>query len=153
MDHYLSRKEKKTSSRCDYRRLTEKQLPRCNFVRLGLVPRHLGSSSTPLSLPFSNRHVFLHQISTNACFHQIHLNGSLCRNLSISSRSSRLSLAKPTEYEHIPNPSDQQLTSPKVQELLSTAAAAVKSNEPGVLRYSVQREVQGDAPVLIMLET
>ncbi|KAF2799865.1 antibiotic biosynthesis monooxygenase-like protein [Melanomma pulvis-pyrius CBS 109.77] len=41
----------------------------------------------------------------------------------------------------------------RVQELLETAAAAVKANEPGVLRYHVQRETKGDAPVFIMLET
>ncbi|KAF2703550.1 antibiotic biosynthesis monooxygenase-like protein [Pleomassaria siparia CBS 279.74] len=41
----------------------------------------------------------------------------------------------------------------RVQELLEKAAAAVQTNEPGVLRYSVQREVKGDAPVFIMLET
>lgn len=29
----------------------------------------------------------------------------------------------------------------------------MKANEPGVLRYHLQRETKGDAPVLVMLET
>ncbi|OAL44016.1 antibiotic biosynthesis monooxygenase-like protein [Pyrenochaeta sp. DS3sAY3a] len=41
----------------------------------------------------------------------------------------------------------------RVEELLRTAAKAVKANEPGTLRYHIHRETQGDAPVLIMLET
>jgi hypothetical protein len=41
----------------------------------------------------------------------------------------------------------------QVQELLTTAAAAVKEHEPGTLRYHVQRETKGDAPVFVMLET
>lgn len=41
----------------------------------------------------------------------------------------------------------------QIQELLDTAAEAVKANEPGTLRYHLQREVKGDAPTFIMLET
>ncbi|KAF2847577.1 antibiotic biosynthesis monooxygenase-like protein [Plenodomus tracheiphilus IPT5] len=41
----------------------------------------------------------------------------------------------------------------RVQELLSAAAASVKDHEPGTLRYHLQREVSGDAPVFVMLET
>ncbi|KAF2111353.1 antibiotic biosynthesis monooxygenase-like protein [Lophiotrema nucula] len=41
----------------------------------------------------------------------------------------------------------------RVQELLETAAAAVKANEPGTLRYHLQRETKGEAPVFVMLET
>lgn len=33
------------------------------------------------------------------------------------------------------------------------AAQAVKANEPGTLRYHLQRETKGDAPVFVMLET
>jgi len=41
----------------------------------------------------------------------------------------------------------------RVQEILTTAAKAVKANEPGTLRYHLQREVKGDAPIFILLET
>jgi len=41
----------------------------------------------------------------------------------------------------------------RVQELLSNVAAHVKTNEPGTLRYHLQRETRGDAPLFIMLET
>ncbi|ORY04549.1 antibiotic biosynthesis monooxygenase-like protein [Clohesyomyces aquaticus] len=44
----------------------------------------------------------------------------------------------------------------RVEELLKTAAEAVKANEPGTLRYHLQRETkpqEGKSPVLIMLET
>jgi len=41
----------------------------------------------------------------------------------------------------------------RVQELLSNTAAYVQANEPGTTRYHLQREVRGDAPLLIMLET
>ncbi|KAF3046394.1 hypothetical protein E8E12_007374 [Didymella heteroderae] len=41
----------------------------------------------------------------------------------------------------------------RVEELLLTAAKAVKANEPGTLRYHLQREIKGDAPVFVMLET
>lgn len=41
----------------------------------------------------------------------------------------------------------------RVQELLATAATAVKANEPGTLRYHLHREVRGDAPAFIVLET
>ncbi|CAO2656508.1 Nn.00g053110.m01.CDS01 [Neocucurbitaria sp. VM-36] len=41
----------------------------------------------------------------------------------------------------------------RVQELLATAAKAVKENEPGTLRYHVQRETKGDSPSFVMLET
>lgn len=40
-----------------------------------------------------------------------------------------------------------------MQEILTTAAKAVKANEPGTLRYHLQREVKGDAPIFILLET
>jgi quinol monooxygenase YgiN len=40
-----------------------------------------------------------------------------------------------------------------VEELLTIAAKAVKANEPGTLRYHLQREVKGDAPTFVMLET
>jgi hypothetical protein len=56
---------------------------------------------------------------------------------------------------HIPHP--PSTTSPahskQVQELLTIAAKAVKENEPGTLRYHLQREVKGDAPTFVMLET
>lgn len=45
------------------------------------------------------------------------------------------------------------LTVKKVVELLQIAAAAVKANEPGTLRYHVHREIKGDAPTIVMLET
>ncbi|KAI8940543.1 hypothetical protein NX059_004221 [Plenodomus lindquistii] len=41
----------------------------------------------------------------------------------------------------------------RVEELLRTAAESVKANEPGTLRYHLQRETSGNAPVLVMLET
>ncbi|KAF1969936.1 hypothetical protein BU23DRAFT_601318 [Bimuria novae-zelandiae CBS 107.79] len=41
----------------------------------------------------------------------------------------------------------------RVEELLKNIAETVKEKEPGVLRYHLQRETQGDAPVLIMFET
>ncbi|KAJ4322045.1 hypothetical protein N0V94_002624 [Neodidymelliopsis sp. IMI 364377] len=40
-----------------------------------------------------------------------------------------------------------------VEELLVQAAKAVKENEPGTLKYHLQRETKGDAPVFVMLET
>ncbi|CBX95815.1 hypothetical protein IAQ61_004651 [Plenodomus lingam] len=40
----------------------------------------------------------------------------------------------------------------RVQELLSTAAEAVKRDEPGTLRYHLQRETKGHG-VFVMLET
>ncbi|OAK93532.1 ABM-domain-containing protein [Phaeosphaeriaceae sp. SRC1lsM3a] len=41
----------------------------------------------------------------------------------------------------------------RVEELLREAAVAVKANEPGTLRYHLQRETSGDAPTFVMLET
>jgi quinol monooxygenase YgiN len=41
----------------------------------------------------------------------------------------------------------------QVEELLAATAKDVKANEPGVLRYHLQREVKGDAPTFVMLET
>ncbi|KAF1830654.1 antibiotic biosynthesis monooxygenase-like protein [Decorospora gaudefroyi] len=41
----------------------------------------------------------------------------------------------------------------RVEELLTTAAISVKANEPGTLRYHLQRETKGDAPAFVMLET
>ncbi|KAF9699910.1 hypothetical protein EKO04_002544 [Ascochyta lentis] len=41
----------------------------------------------------------------------------------------------------------------RVEELLLQAAKEVKANEPGTLKYHLQRETKGDAPVFIMLET
>lgn len=71
-----------------------------------------------------------------------------------SSPSSRQSPAKQTEsvttvYLILHNDSNKV----QIQELLDTAAEAVKANEPGTLRYHLQREVKGDAPTFIMLET
>ena len=48
----------------------------------------------------------------------------------------------------------QSLTSTaQVEELLKQAAQSVKANEPGTLRYHLQRETKGDAPVFVVLET
>ena len=41
----------------------------------------------------------------------------------------------------------------RVEELLTTAAKAVKANEPGTLRYHIHRQTKGDAPIFVMLET
>ncbi|KAH9878842.1 hypothetical protein J1614_002276 [Plenodomus biglobosus] len=41
----------------------------------------------------------------------------------------------------------------RVEQLLRTAAQSVKENEPGTLRYHLQREVQGAEPAFVMLET
>ncbi|KAL1795213.1 hypothetical protein ACET3X_007029 [Alternaria dauci] len=41
----------------------------------------------------------------------------------------------------------------RVEELLKISAQAVKANEPGTLRYHLHRQVEGDAPILVMLET
>lgn len=41
----------------------------------------------------------------------------------------------------------------QVEELLIQAAASVKANEPGTLRYHLHKETKGDAPTFIMLET
>ncbi|EAT77365.1 hypothetical protein HBH56_214300 [Parastagonospora nodorum] len=41
----------------------------------------------------------------------------------------------------------------RVEELLLKAAESVKANEPGTLKYHLQREIQGDAPTFVMLET
>ena len=41
----------------------------------------------------------------------------------------------------------------QVEQLLKTAAQAVKEKEPGTLRYHLHRETKGDAPTFIMLET
>ncbi|KAL5116253.1 hypothetical protein ACEQ8H_005811 [Pleosporales sp. CAS-2024a] len=41
----------------------------------------------------------------------------------------------------------------RVEELLVKAAESVKANEPGTLRYHLQRETAGDAPMFIVLET
>ncbi|KAF2627825.1 ABM-domain-containing protein [Macroventuria anomochaeta] len=41
----------------------------------------------------------------------------------------------------------------RVEELLLQAAKAVKANEPGTLKYHLQRETKSDAPVFVMLET
>ncbi|KAF1359522.1 ABM-domain-containing protein [Lizonia empirigonia] len=41
----------------------------------------------------------------------------------------------------------------RVEELLLQAAKSVKANEPGTLKYHLQRETKGDAPVFVMLET
>jgi quinol monooxygenase YgiN len=47
-----------------------------------------------------------------------------------------------------------RVTSPHPpQELLLAAAAKVKDNEPGTLRYHLQKETKGDAPTFVMLET
>jgi hypothetical protein len=45
------------------------------------------------------------------------------------------------------------LTQKQVQQLLSDLSVFVKANEPGVLRYHLQRETKGDAPTFVMLET
>jgi quinol monooxygenase YgiN len=39
------------------------------------------------------------------------------------------------------------------QSCKQSTAKAVKANEPGTLRYHLQRETKGDAPVFVMLET
>ncbi|KAF2831814.1 hypothetical protein CC86DRAFT_378584 [Ophiobolus disseminans] len=41
----------------------------------------------------------------------------------------------------------------RVEELLTQAAVSVKANEPGTLRYHLHKEVKGDAPTFVMLET
>jgi hypothetical protein len=41
----------------------------------------------------------------------------------------------------------------QVEELLTQAAESVKANEPGCLRYHLQKETKGDAPTFVMLET
>ena len=41
----------------------------------------------------------------------------------------------------------------QVEELLTQAAVTVKANEPGTLRYHLQKETKGDAPTFVMLET
>lgn len=48
---------------------------------------------------------------------------------------------------------NQTSHSHQVEELLREAAVAVKANEPGTLRYHLQRETSGDAPAFVMLET
>ncbi|QDS76043.1 hypothetical protein FKW77_005341 [Venturia effusa] len=41
----------------------------------------------------------------------------------------------------------------RVQELLTATAKYVQEKEPTTLRYHLQREVSGDAPTFVMLET
>jgi quinol monooxygenase YgiN len=41
----------------------------------------------------------------------------------------------------------------QVEELILKATESVKANEPGTLRYHLQRELEGDAPTFVMLET
>jgi hypothetical protein len=41
----------------------------------------------------------------------------------------------------------------QVEELLVAAAEKVKANEPGTLKYHLQKETKGDAPTFVMLET
>ncbi|KAF2133074.1 hypothetical protein P153DRAFT_364295 [Dothidotthia symphoricarpi CBS 119687] len=41
----------------------------------------------------------------------------------------------------------------RVEELLTSAAASVKANEPGTLKYHLQRETKGEAPRFFVLET
>jgi len=41
----------------------------------------------------------------------------------------------------------------RVQELLSQTAEHVKANEPGTLRYHLQRQTSGETPTFVMLET
>lgn len=41
----------------------------------------------------------------------------------------------------------------QVQELLTETAKYVKDKEPTTLRYHLQRELSGDAPTFVMLET
>jgi quinol monooxygenase YgiN len=41
----------------------------------------------------------------------------------------------------------------RVQQLLAETGEWVKANEPGTLRYHLQRETKGDSPVFVMLET
>jgi hypothetical protein len=41
----------------------------------------------------------------------------------------------------------------RVEQLLSETAQWVKANEPGTLRYHLQRETSGDSPAFVMLET
>jgi quinol monooxygenase YgiN len=41
----------------------------------------------------------------------------------------------------------------RVEQLLSETAAWVKANEPGTLKYHLQREASGDSPAFVMLET
>lgn len=41
----------------------------------------------------------------------------------------------------------------QVEELLVDCAKTVKAKEPGTLRYHLQREIKGDKPVFVMLET
>jgi quinol monooxygenase YgiN len=41
----------------------------------------------------------------------------------------------------------------RVQELLAETAEWVKANEPGTLKYHLQREASGDNPTFVMLET
>ncbi|KAF2430971.1 hypothetical protein EJ08DRAFT_553674, partial [Tothia fuscella] len=41
----------------------------------------------------------------------------------------------------------------RVVELLNETAAWVKENEPGTLKYHLQRETSGESPQLIMIET
>ncbi|KAF1842778.1 antibiotic biosynthesis monooxygenase-like protein [Cucurbitaria berberidis CBS 394.84] len=41
----------------------------------------------------------------------------------------------------------------RVEELLTIATKAVEANEPGALRYHLQREIKGDNPSFVMLET
>jgi quinol monooxygenase YgiN len=40
----------------------------------------------------------------------------------------------------------------KVEQLLLEAAEKVKANEPGTLKYHLQKETKGDAPTFVMLE-
>ncbi|CAE7001520.1 hypothetical protein CFE70_001169 [Pyrenophora teres f. teres 0-1] len=41
----------------------------------------------------------------------------------------------------------------RIESLISAAAKTIKDNEPGTLRWHVQRETNGDAPRFIVLET
>jgi quinol monooxygenase YgiN len=41
----------------------------------------------------------------------------------------------------------------QVQEVLEGVSAWIKANEPGTLRYHLQRETKGDAPTFILLES
>ncbi|PVI03752.1 hypothetical protein DM02DRAFT_587373 [Periconia macrospinosa] len=41
----------------------------------------------------------------------------------------------------------------RVEELLKDVSVSVKANEPGTLKYQINRETKGDAPSIVMIET
>ena len=41
----------------------------------------------------------------------------------------------------------------QVQEVIEDVVSWIKTNEPGTLRYHLQRETKGDAPTFILLES